>query len=256
MNTYKDCWAQNNETRIHYIEKGQPSLDQLSLVASLGIWESAERAIPLFDKLQRHCIALSYRGRGKSDTPSTGYDFEQHVGDLATVIESAQLDSLCLLAFSRGVPYAIGYTLEHLDKVVGLILVDQPPIQNKWPEGGADFWKNLIYREKPVTNFIRPAALDRIEQEARRVELWDSLHRIECPVLILRGLSDSHAISSDLSEQDALKYQRLLKNAREEGFEHSGHMIPDDEPDKYADTVRGFLAKLDRQAQLQKKKSA
>ncbi len=245
MSAYSECWAQNGGTRIHYLAKGQPSRPQLSLVASLGIWESAERAIPLFDILQRHCIALSYRGRGKSDTPLTGYDLQDHVGDLAAVVENERLDRFCLLAFSRGVPYAIGYTLDHLDKVAGLILADQPPIQNKWPQGNAEFWKNLVYRGKRVTDFIRPAALDRIEQEAQRIELWDQLPRIECPVLILRGLATTQTIPSDLSEQDSLKYHRLLKNVQEVGFEHSGHMIPDDEPDKYADTVRRFLAKLD-----------
>ncbi len=205
----------------------------------------------LFDTLQRHCIALSYRGRGRSDTPLTGYDLQDHVSDLAAVIENERLDQFCLLAFSRGVPYAIGYTLEHLDKVAGLILADQPPIQNRWPEGNAEFWKNLVYREKPVTHFIRPAALDGIQREARQIEFWDSLSHIECPVLILRGLATTHAIPPDLSEQDSLRYQRLLKNVQEVGFEHSGHMIPDDEPDKYADTIRGFMAKLDCCIQLQ-----
>jgi pimeloyl-ACP methyl ester carboxylesterase len=134
--------------------------------------------------------------------------------------------------------------------VAGLILVDQPPVQNRWPAGNAEFWKNLIYLGKPVTDFIRPAALDRIEQEARQIEFWDGLSRIECPVLILRGLAPTHAIPPNLSEQDSHKYQRLLKNVQEVGFEYSGHMIPDEEPGKYADTVRGFLAKLDRRAQL------
>jgi pimeloyl-ACP methyl ester carboxylesterase len=194
---------------------------------------------------------LSYRGRGRSDTPATGYDLQQHVGDLAAVIEREQLDRFCLLAFSRGVPYAIGYTLEHLDKVTGLILADQPPIQNQWPEGNAEFWKNLVYRGKPVTNFIRPAALDSIQREAKQVEFWDSLYRIECPVLIMRGLSTTHTIPSDLSEKDSLRYRCLMKNVQEIGFEYSGHMIPDDEPSKYADTVRSFLTKLDSRVQLQ-----
>ncbi len=249
MDAYRDCWASNGDTRIHYLVKGEPSLRQYSLVASLGVWESAERAIPLFERLQRHCIALSYRGRGKSDTPATGYDLPSHVGDLVAVIESEQLGRFCLLAFSRGVPYAVGYTLAHLDKVAGLILVDQPPVQNRWPEGNAQFWKNLIYLGKPVTDFIRPVALERIEQEAGRVEFWDQIVAIECPVLILRGMATSPAIPSDLSEQDSRRYQRLLKDVREVGFEHAGHMIPDDEPDKYAETVGAFLAKLDHQVE-------
>lgn len=244
MSTYRERWAQNDGVRIHYIVKEQPSPSHLPLVASLGIWESAERAIPLFDTLERSCIALSYRGRGKSDTPPTGYDLQHHVSDLAAVIQNEQLNRFCLLAFSRGVPYAIGYTLEHLNQVAGLILVDQPPVQNRWPGGNAEFWKNLVYRGKPVTDFIRSTALDRIEEEARRIEFWDRLPLIECPVLILRGLATSHAIPPDLSEQDARKYQRLLKDVREVGFECSGHMIPDDEPEKYADTVRAFLTQL------------
>ncbi len=98
-----------------------------------------------------------------------------------------------------------------------------------------------------MTDFIRSAALERIEQEAERVEFWDQIAAIDCPVLILRGMATSPAIPSDLPEQDSRRYQRLLKDVREVGFEHAGHMIPDDEPDKYAETVGAFLAELDHQ---------
>jgi len=53
------------------------------------------------------------------------------------------------------------------------------------------------------------------------------------------------AIPSDLSAADADRYLSLLKKAEEVRFEHSGHMIPDEEPEKYVETVRGFLAKVD-----------
>ncbi|RPJ54459.1 MAG: alpha/beta hydrolase, partial [Acidobacteria bacterium] len=108
MPKYTDSWTQNGAVRIHYIDQPASSAaGTVPLVVSPGVWEPAERALPLCRRMTRRAVAVSYRGRGRSDTPATGYDLEDHLGDLATVVEAAALDRFALLAFSRGVGPAL-----------------------------------------------------------------------------------------------------------------------------------------------------
>lgn len=110
-------------------------------VRAAGIWEPAERAVPLFERLAwHHCVSFSYRGRGKSDTPATGYDLEDHLGDLEAVVRQIGIEKIVILAFSRGIACALRFALDHPDQMAGLIVVDIPPMQYKWHAGTAEFW--------------------------------------------------------------------------------------------------------------------
>lgn len=246
MTSYRDGWARNGAVRIHYIDR--PALldgDRLPLLVSPGVWEPAERALPLCDALTRRVVAVSYRGRGRSDTPATGYDLEDHLGDLAAAVDDAGLDRLALLAFSRGVGPALAYALGHLDQVAGLVIVDHPPVHFAWAPGTAAIWKGRTYLGRRFTDFMRPAAFDGIEREARQVEFWDDLPRLTCPVLLLQGLAAANPIPPEIVEADAARYRALVRDLRVVGFSASGHMIPDEEPEKYHQVVEAFLAELE-----------
>jgi pimeloyl-ACP methyl ester carboxylesterase len=242
--SYKSCFAENtsfdDKIKIHFIEKNDKKKDQLSIVFSPGVWEPAERAIPLFDGLDYHCISISYRGRGKSDTPAIGYDLKHHVSDLQTVIDAAEIKSFILVAFSRGVGYACGYAEKFPGKIKGMIFVDHPPIHIKPWEGYAEYWKNLIYLGNPVTKSIHPDALDGLQKEAQEFEFWDLMKKLEIPILILRGISNRSKIKSELSESDIEKYKACVKNLKVIDFEYSGHMIVDEELGKYRAVVNDF----------------
>lgn len=247
MPTYTDAWTRNGAVRIHYIDQPAASAAKtVPLVVSPGVWEPAERALPLCRGMSRRAVAVSYRGRGRSDTPAAGYDLEDHVGDLAAVVDAAGLDRFALLAFSRGVGPALAYALGRARQVVGLVIVDQPPIHFAWAPGTAAVWKSRVYLGRPFTDFMRPAAFEGIEREARQVEFWDDLPRLACPVLLLRGFAAPNPIPSEVSEADAARYRALVPHLRVADFPNSGHMIPDEEPDAYRVVVEGFLADLDR----------
>lgn len=238
-------WACHGQVRIHYLEWGELSPDRPSLLISAGIWEPAERAQSLLSRLDwPHRVSFSYRGRGQSDTPTSGYDLEDHLGDLEAVVAATGISRVIILGFSRGVACALQFALDHPERTAGVIVGDLPPTQSRWTPGTAEYWKNMIYLGRPLTDFIRPQAVDALEREAREVSLWDRLPEIHCPVLILRGLRQDHPIPPNLSAAESARYLRLLPAAREVGFVHSGHMLPDDEPDEYRRVVQEFLSSL------------
>lgn len=70
-----------------------------------------------------------------------------------------------------------------------------------------------------------------------RIPLFDRLHLIEAPALVVVGLYDRN-----IGVESCRDVASLIPNARLEVFEHSAHFPDMEEPDKYAETVRKFLA--------------
>lgn len=242
---YNHCFVDNFSfdpgVKIHYIEKKAKACNPNTVILSPGLWEPAERAIPLFEGLDSHSVSLSYRGRGQSGTPKTGYNLEHHVSDLKSVVDAVNPDSFFLLAFSRGVGYACGYLEKYPEKVKGFIIVDHPPIHVKPWSGYAEYWKNLVYLGNFLTDFIRPEVLDSLEREADEVVFWNMLSKLNIPILLLRGTCEKSKIASDLSGEDILKYKRYVKNLKIVEFKYSGHMIVDEELGKYRMIVNDFI---------------
>jgi len=47
--------------------------------------------------LPRRCVALSFRGRGNSDTPTNGYDLQDHILDIKSVANRKFVNTITLL---------------------------------------------------------------------------------------------------------------------------------------------------------------
>ena len=75
------------------------------------------------------------------------------------------------------------------------------------------------------------------------VLLWDSLNRIECPVLILRGGPSDSLLTTERAEM----YRQDLKNVEIIVFEESGHELWKPDYNRFISTIQGFLQQLDSQ---------
>ena len=70
-----------------------------------------------------HVITPDARGHGLSDAPLSGYSRAHRVQDLAQLIDHLKIDSLHLVGLSMGGATAIGYALEHQERLKSLTLV-------------------------------------------------------------------------------------------------------------------------------------
>ena len=66
--------------------------------------------------------------------------------------------------------------------------------------------------------------------------LWDSLTRIQCPTLVMRG---EH--SPILDDEISARMVESLPDGRLYVFEDTGHSLPRLRPERFADVLRGFL---------------
>lgn len=237
----RSFFVHNGDVKIHVLENGVPSADTPSLLVIGGLWEPAERAIPILSGLSSHVVAFSFRGRGLSSTPQNGYNLSHHLSDIGAVVEHCKLENYIVLGFSRGASYALGWSLENHRKMCGLILVDQPPIHVRPGEGSVEYWSNLVYLDVPILNFMRKTALEGLRREADEVEFSSRLKELKIPVAFFVGRNKYSNIPSDITEEIIQLYRGAIENFETVDFYNSGHMIPDNEQQKYIEEITRFI---------------
>jgi pimeloyl-ACP methyl ester carboxylesterase len=237
-------FVNNGDVKIHVLDNGIISDKYPPLLIIGGLWEPAERAIPVISALKSRAAALSLRGRGLSSTPKTGYDLVDHLSDIEAVLKNCGLKNYCVLGFSRGASYALGWSLYDQHNMRGLILVDQPPVHLGPEAGYAEYWANLVYQGVPLLNFMRREALEGIEREAKGIDFSPELPKLRIPVKFFAGRNSAAKIESNVTDEDLENYKCSIPGVEIVEFKESGHMIPDDEREKYIEETDKFIRKL------------
>lgn len=233
----REGWVNNNGISIHYLES-EGEGDYTPLFICPGLSEPAEDYIRLMHSLApRKCIAMSFRGRGRSGCPTEGYSLEEHESDIEAVVSHLGMKNFCLMGYSRGVSYTLAYGIRNNALLKGLIIEEYPPVHKKMSDG----WAEELYKAYPDYRLDCRAAFG-IQRESVQVDFSSSLHLLKCPVLIMRGMQDS----SQLTGEDAETYAKNIANCRVITFENAGHDIQTDDPDSFLEAVKTFLSLLDK----------
>jgi len=227
-------FARHGDVDIHYLISNEGST-AVPLLICPGLSETAEEYEELMAYLSpRTCIALSFRGRGRSGTPETGYDLAPHVGDIEAVVEHAGLNRFHLFAYSRGVSYALGYAERNRTPIQSILLQDYPAEHKAMPEGWAeDYILRYLVPFSRQRN-IRPEAVRGIERESTAIRFSQA---IRARLLVLRGKQEG----SLLDDEDCRRYERLCMNATFRSFEKSGHDIRTTEKEELFRAVADFI---------------
>jgi hypothetical protein len=234
----------NNGNEIEYYVSNQVN-EKSTLIMSMGIWEPATRAFPLISQLrERHCIVLSYRGRGNSSTPKSGFDWKDHISDLACVVQNESINNPVFLGFSKGVSYMLGYLSTTLEAAKGIIIIDYPAIHSKLEKGASKFWSNMIYNGERMDNYVDIHIFEGIENESTYKEFYNDFQKMNCPVWLFRGIDMESHILSNLTDEDILKYKSSVKELEIINFKYSGHMILDEELGKATHHIEQILDQL------------
>jgi pimeloyl-ACP methyl ester carboxylesterase len=233
-------WVKNQGINIHFIETSMETTNnEIPLVIIPGLSESAEDYIHIMEALlPRKCVAITLRGRGKSDAPQMGYTLEDHIGDIESVVNHLDLKEFILMGFSRGVSYALGFTFANLNLVKGLVLGDYPAFHSQLPIGWVEFFSGLPpWRGKELNERMTTNSLKALQNESRQVLFWDELTSIKFPVLIIRGGRQGAA----LSKEDGDRYIEMIPNSKLVLFDESNHNIFEPSLEKFIITIKDFF---------------
>ncbi len=170
------------------------------------------------------CIAIDLRGYGKSDKPSTGYDYDRMANDIRHLIESLKLNNITLMGHSMGgaistrymskynahgvarlcllsaaVPkwvqssdWKYGYTLDQVNDLIDNFRNDRPKSIRTTSE--SFFYQ---FTSQGILDWFFDMSLEASGWSTinslmalRDEELFDDLKNIKVPTLILHGVHD------------------------------------------------------------------
>lgn len=250
---------------------GDPSREPVLVFAnSLGtdarIWDD------VLDLLPRGLTTLTYdkRGHGLSGAPPAPYSIDDHVGDLAGLLDSLGIGKVVICGLSVGGLIAQGFAARHPDRVAGLILCDTAPqigtiemwnsriaavhaggldsiadaVMERWftPGFRADdpsfpLWRTM-FAQQSIEGYTGTCTT------LRDTDLTDAAHRIAVPTLCVVG-------ENDLSTPPALvrAMADVIPGADFQTIADCGHIPPVQQPEKLAHLIIAFLDRLAPNAQ-------
>jgi pimeloyl-ACP methyl ester carboxylesterase len=240
--SFREEWLKNGSIRLHCVESGWDSPTNLTPVVYVHSgFGTAEVFIPEMKALSpRRCVSCSLRGRGNSDAPEAGYSFDENVSDLDAVVNHLALDRICVMGWSLGVTYSIGYAAQHPELVSGLVLLDYPARYPKFSAGWAERWSS---EPSIKDNPDRMRGMRGLERDSSEILLWDKLDAIKSPILLIGGGAEGALLKQEHVE----KYRHHCQNIKVAIFPDSGHMVWQPNYDRFIGRVNKFLDQIDNQ---------
>jgi esterase len=274
MATPQDRRVSARGLSFHYVEWGVAT--QPLLVCLHGITQTAhswdEVAAGLADDYRVLC--LDQRGHGDSDwAPDGDYTRHTQAADLAALTDALGLSGFVLAGMSMGGINSITFAARHPQKVRALIIVDvSPEIQVQGVENIRSFIQapdeldsfeafverahqfnprrtldnirsRLSHNLKQLPNGKWTWKYDKALRAGERSfqasalhNLWDDVHAIRCPTLIIKG-----GESDILSSESAAKLQQAIPGSRLTVVPGAGHSVMGDNPEAFVAAVRDFL---------------
>jgi pimeloyl-ACP methyl ester carboxylesterase len=247
------------ELAVHEFGEGEP-------VLLLHAWgethRSFDRLVPLLPR-RLHLVVPDQRGAGESSKPAVGYALHDGVDDVIALLDALGLDVCWLVGTSSGGYLAQQVTVEHPERVRGLVLVGAPSnLQQPSPAAFVDLLSSF---HDPVTrddmntlNGVLPlhtpvpdtfledqtsAALT-IPKGVWRAALEGLLAAvpptqrgtITVPTLILWGAEEDVPPANQGRELAA-----AIKGSRLVTYEGTGHLVLWEQPERVAIDLTAFI---------------
>lgn len=260
-------FVSGNGIVLHYRLSGPAKRPVLVFANSLGtdlrLWDG------MMGAFERDFRVLRYdkRGHGLSEAPAAPYTIDDHVGDLAALLERLDIAQAIVCGISVGGMIAQGLAAARPELARGLVLCDTAvrigtrelwderiaairaggiealadAILERWlsPRFRAQYaveaagWRNMLVRT-PVEGYIGTCAA------IRDADLSEGVRRIRRPVLCIAGSEDG-ATPPELVRATA----DLIDGARFAQIDGAGHLPCIEEPAVLAAMMRSFLEEED-----------
>ena len=236
----RERWIDNGGVRLHSLESVP---DRPIILAPLliipGVFGTAEDYIEEMTRLApRRCLAVSLRGRGRSEVPASGYRLEDHVADIAATVAQSGFIQPAMMGYAIGAAYAMAYALTAPDKIAALIVGDYPAryraLSEKW----------VVTALESMGERARPEVARALQAESTQVSFWERLGELRCPTAILRGAQPG----SMATEEVVAKYREHLSRVEIITLAHNGHELWKPDFDSYIGAIGNFLSRVDPQA--------
>jgi pimeloyl-ACP methyl ester carboxylesterase len=268
------AYVKTGDLTLHYVDwhAVHPAEASILFLHGGALQARTWDAVCMFLRDTYRCVALDLRGHGESDwSSSRDYDLSAHAGDVSRFITKLGLGPVVLVGHSLGGLAGMTLAGQESPGVAGLILVDIAPTTNDRATGrvrdfitsrrgfaSADELLDHVLQFNPnrrtdllagsLSHNIRrlpdgtlswkydPAHFASPRDESWEAQLWASVRRASCPILLVRG-----GRSSVVSDRVAEQLVTTARNARSSSIEGAGHTVQGDAPRLLAQMIRDFV---------------
>ena len=253
-----------NGVTLQYVEQGDAQgVPVLLLHGITDSWRSFEPVLPHLPAWMR-AVALTQRGHGDSDRPHSGYGPSDFAGDVVLALDALGMADAVVVGHSMGSVNAMQLAVEHPACTRGLVLVGTfascgghpalvefcntaiaPLADPIAPEFVREFQESTLGQPVPeallaavVAESLKvPARVWREAFSGLLEDTWTAhLSQITAPTLVVWGARDAFCPRAD---QEALL--TTLPDARLEVYEHAGHAVHWEEPERFARDLVTFV---------------
>lgn len=262
--------------KLEYVEQGDPNgVPVIFLHGISDSWHSFESVLKYLPR-HIHAFAISQRGHGDSERPSSGFLMKDFANDVAAFIKKKKLGRVIVAGHSMGGIVAQQFAVLYPELVKGLVIIDSEANFKDNP-GMPEFFNEVLklegsidrkfmddFQRSTLSRPIEPAYYEKLVNEGMKVpvkvfrdaftgimeaDLTKEIKSIQAPVLVFWGDQDSFCPREG---QDALV--RNIKNSRLVVYEGIGHALHWQEPRRFVKDLMDFVNTVDQAGQLSSKR--
>ena len=261
-------------TRISYVRFGKSDGFPLVMIPGLAS-DSRNWAMQRLAFGRRfRCVAIDNRGTGSSDKPEPPYSIQRMANDVVAVMDAEGFDRAHIMGASMGGVVAQMLTIEHPQRVAGLVLACTACRHHEWrrelfaewrtavlergmpamAEEGLEWlvgprlrrrfglWINILVRMLLQTEpKVFAAQIDALLEFPDNLRF--ALAEIHAPTLVITGSQDALTPVGDAEE-----LAELIPGARITILSRAAHGVMVESPGAFNNTVLEFLATLESNA--------
>ena len=254
-----------DEIPIYYLDEGPRTDSGIFLLHpepfTSKLWQ---KNIPELSRAFR-VVAMDRRGRGESGKTDDGQNVAQYARDFRHMLDVLNLKTVVAVGWSMGGIITWNYMQQFgEDRLSGYVNVDRHPNRFVSEE---DFQTQLSeiqthrlrYEKQVVLNCLGPVAQEDEEvvnwmayecmktptsahcegfREAYHADYWSFLPQVHLPTLIFWAKYGS------IKPDTAKRMNEAMPNSRLVFFEHSGHLLPWTEPEKFNRELLAFAREV------------
>ncbi|HEY0679679.1 MAG TPA: alpha/beta hydrolase [Chitinophagaceae bacterium] len=252
--------------KLEYVEQGDANgVPVIFLHGITDSWHSFESVLSYLPK-NIHAFAISQRGHGDSEQPSSDYQPKDFANDVAAFIKKKNLGSAIVVGHSMGGMVAQQFAVLHPKLLKGLVIIDSDAYFKENP-GMPEFYQEVLKLtgsiDKKFMDDFQAATLAkpidsayfkllvaegmkcpvRVFQAALKglieTDLSADIKKITAPTLIFWGDKDGFCLRNGQDKMaNAIKGSKLII------YEGTGHALHWEEPQRFVGDLTQFIKSL------------
>ncbi len=198
----RESFTRRSGVRIRYLDNSPSDPVGLPILLSPGFTDQADEYVEVLDFFSpRRVLVIEVRGRGGSESPTSGYTATDHADDLRAVLDEEGVERFHAMTFSRGTTWALDVVLADPGRAASVCIGDYWPCEHALDAAVAEQVMAGRFRGKPLVDRVEPHVIPSLFAASVDRDLHDDLAATGLPVLVATGTEQGCILDGDALDE-------------------------------------------------------